>query len=131
MQLLEPTYDVAVLGGGWQGFAAARAAARAGLSTILVERRQVLAWESVWASALDWSRVPASDAGLALDAVLRQVGGLHEGRLDNAILEQALDRELTASGAKLLYYAQPVALARDEHGCHHRRRCHPGTARLR
>jgi len=110
VRVTDQVYDVIVLGGGLAGFAAARACATSGLATLVVERRPVLGWESTWAFELALEE-GGSDAAAALVSAVKPAGGFCDGRLDAPILEMALDRELVASGADLLYYSQPVAAA--------------------
>ncbi len=71
---LQREYDVAVIGGGLSGFAAARACGKAGLNTLLVERRSVLGWESTWGFALDFIE-SKSEAVRWLAAVMKAKGG--------------------------------------------------------
>ena len=115
MKITDQHYDVAVFGGGLCGFAAARSCARAGLKALVIESRQVLGWESTWAFALDFTGGD-SDASSWLAAASKKAGGARNGRLDAPILEMLLDRELDSSGADLLLYSQPVAVALNEEG---------------
>lgn len=109
-RIAETLYDLVVVGGGLAGFATARHCASAGLTTLVVERRPVLGWESTWAFELSMSEDETSYAASAIIADLKHAGGFRDGRLDAPILEMVLDRELAQSGAHLLYYSQPVAV---------------------
>lgn len=102
-------YDVAVLGGGLCGFAAACGLAEAGHKVILIERRPALGWEGTWAFLLD---LPETDSPLAdrLRDAMRAAGGVRGERIDAPILEMVLDREAEARRIEILYYCQPVAL---------------------
>lgn len=112
MRTADRDYDVAVLGGGLAGFAAARACARAGLETLIVERRPVLGWESTWAFQLDLEG-STSETAAAIAKAAEEAGGFRDGRLDAPILEMVLDREAQARGLSVLYYSQPVGAATD------------------
>jgi NADPH-dependent 2,4-dienoyl-CoA reductase/sulfur reductase-like enzyme len=113
MRTLEQTYDVAVVGGGIPGFAAALTAAERGLSTILLERRPVLGWEGTWAFGLDAAEA-TSPLGRRVFAAVEDAGGRRLGRLDAPILEITLDRLATAAGLRVLFYATPLALCLDD-----------------
>jgi len=115
MRTTDEIYDVAVVGGGLCGFAAARTCALSGLKTLVVEPRQVLGWESAWAFALDFA---GGDRGTSkwLESATKDPTRRRNGRLDAPALEILLDGELARSGASLLLYAQPVGLAIDDDG---------------
>ncbi|NCO37861.1 MAG: hypothetical protein COZ06_04060 [Armatimonadetes bacterium CG_4_10_14_3_um_filter_66_18] len=113
MRTIEQTYDVAVIGGGIPGFAAAITAAETGLSTILLERRPVLGWEGTWAFGLDAASAD-SPLGERVFGAVDGAGGRRLGRLDAPILEITLDRLATAAGVRVLYYATPLALRLDD-----------------
>ena len=103
--------DVAVIGGGMAGVAAALACAAAGRQTLLIEPRPLLGWEATAAFALDW---PGAQEDMGpLPAALRAAGGLRGDRMDAPLCEMVLERLLAASGAGLLLYSTPVALWRD------------------
>ena len=103
-------YDVAVLGGGLCGFAAARSLARAGARVALIERRPVLGWEvtSAFHAALG---EPACATAQWLHEAMTAANGCRDGVLDPPIAEIVLDGEAAAAGIDLLLYAQPVAVA--------------------
>ncbi|MEM7538877.1 MAG: FAD-dependent oxidoreductase, partial [Chloroflexota bacterium] len=107
--ILGETYDVAIFGGGLCGYAAAWTCARAGFSTLLVERRPALGWEATWACQLDYTGGGGQVAQAIADA-MTEAGGLRNNRLDAPILEMVLDREAANVGMTLLYYAQPIDL---------------------
>ena len=103
-------YDVAVLGGGLCGFAAARSLARAGVRVLLVERRPVLGWEVTWAFHTDLGEPSCETARWLLEA-MTAAGGCRNGLLDPPITEIVLDGEAAAAGIDVLLYAQTVAVA--------------------
>jgi len=106
----ETRYDVAVLGGGLCGFAAARSLARAGARVLLVERRPVLGWEATWAFRLDLHEATCEAAQWFRDA-MAAAGGCRNGFLDAPIAEIVLDKAASDAGMEVLLYAQPVAVA--------------------
>ena len=112
--MFDPTqcYDVAVLGGGLCGFAAARSLARRGARVALIERRPVLGWEATWAFHLELGDADG-DTARWLAQAMTAAGGCRDGLLDAPIAEMVLDREAAAAGIDLLLYAQPVAVARE------------------
>lgn len=112
MRTTDEIYDVAVIGGGLCGFAAARTCALAGLKTLVVEPRQLLGWESTWAFALDFA-TGRGETAKWLERATEDPKRRRDGRLDAPALEILLDEELGRSGASLLLYAQPVGLAVD------------------
>jgi len=109
----ERCYDVAVIGGGLCGFAAARLLALHGSRVVLVERRPVLGWEATWAfhTELDGRR---SDAARWLVDALAAAGGRRGRALDPPVAETLLDGAAASLGIDLLLYAQPVALGQHE-----------------
>lgn len=102
-------YDIAVIGGGLCGFAAAIRAARSGKSVLLVGRRPALGWESTWACQLDFNGSDSSIARRITDE-LSKAGGLKHGRADAPILEMILDRLAEEMGVSVLLYSYPVRL---------------------
>ncbi|MDH7569249.1 MAG: FAD-dependent oxidoreductase, partial [Armatimonadota bacterium] len=82
--------DVAVMGGGLAGVAAALAAAAAGRHTLLVESRPLLGWEVTSAFVQRWPGAQADDAPVV--AAVRAAGGLQGERLDPPICEMVLER---------------------------------------
>ncbi|NQT51354.1 FAD-dependent oxidoreductase, partial [bacterium] len=110
--MFDPTtcYDVAVLGGGLCGFAAARQLAQGGARVALVARRPVLGWETTWAFHPELGE-PASDTALWLAETMTARGGCRDGRLDPPIADLVLDRGAADAGLDLLLYAQPVAVS--------------------
>ncbi|MFP4058444.1 MAG: FAD-dependent oxidoreductase [Candidatus Brocadiia bacterium] len=105
-------YDVAVLGGGLCGFAAARRLAATGAHVALIEPRPVLGWETTWALHLELGQ-PGCETARWLAEAMEAAGGCRDGLLDAPIAEMVLDREADRSGIDLLLYAQPVAAATD------------------
>ncbi len=108
-------YDVAVLGGGLCGFAAARQLARACARVLLVERRPVLGWEVTWAFHRDLGG-PGSATGTWLADAMTRARGCHEGVVDPPIAELVLDRQAADAGMDVLLYAQPVSVSQRD-GC--------------
>jgi len=101
-------YDVAVVGGGLCGFAAARVFGRLGVRVALVERRPALGWEITWALQRHLAKIPASEWLLAR---LEALGAARGPLVDAPAVELLLDREAEVLGLDVLLYAQPVALA--------------------
>jgi hypothetical protein len=105
-------YDVAVLGGGLCGFAAARELARRGHRVALIERRPVLGWEITWAFHTEDSfSIGGRTADWFASAMSQAAGSWEPGLVDPPIAEMVLDREAGALGIEVLLYAQPVAAA--------------------
>jgi flavin-dependent dehydrogenase len=107
--MIENLYDMAVIGGGLCGFAAAIRAARNGKSVLLVERRPTLGWESTWTCQLGFD---GSDSHIArrITDELSKAGGFKHGRADAPILEMVLDRLTEEAGVSVLLYSYPVRL---------------------
>jgi len=123
--------DVAVLGGGPAGIAAATSAARAGVSTLLIERYGFLGGMGTAAGVTnfcglyanvhgDIRRVVHGVADELLDRI-ESLGGLSAPHLifgktraqayDMSAYKCAADDLLLAAGAKLLFHAQAVGVA--------------------
>jgi hypothetical protein len=104
----EQVHDVAVVGSGYAGFAAATRLAEAGRRVLLIGPRGDLLWESGRAFGFE-----AGEAGSprwrSFLARLEARGGAREGRVDGAVAEVRATDELAASRAAVLYYAWPVA----------------------
>ena len=119
-------YDVVVLGGGPAGIAAAAAAARAGRSTLLVERYGFLGGMGTAAGVTNFCGLHANVHGEVRQVVhgiaddllgrIRGLGGLNEphalfqGKIwaqayDNAAYKIAADELVLSSGAALLFHA--------------------------
>jgi flavin-dependent dehydrogenase len=124
-------FDVVVLGGGPAGITAAAAAARAGRSTLLIERYGFLGGMGTAAGVTNFCGLHANVHGeirqvvhgLADDLLdrMRALNGLNEphllfgGRIaaqayDNAAFKVAADELVLASGAQLLFHAQAVGV---------------------
>ncbi|MFA4029187.1 MAG: hypothetical protein GDYSWBUE_001967, partial [Candidatus Fervidibacterota bacterium] len=113
----ERHYDVAVVGGGLCGVAAALRAAMDGRSVIVVEGRSALGWEITWAYELsfDMSQLGALSGNefTIVKQFARQMedaGGLRHGRIDAAITEMLLDRWLDEAGIDVLLFSFPEGL---------------------
>jgi hypothetical protein len=125
-------FDVAVLGGGPAGIAAATAAARSGSSTLLIERYGFLGGMGTAAGVTNFCGLHANVFGeirqvvhgIADDLLARmtELGGLNEphvifnGKIaaqayDNAALKIAADDVVTSSGARILFHALAVGVA--------------------
>ena len=103
--------DVAIVGGGLAGVAAALESAAACKDTLLIEPRPLLGWEATSAFALEWPG--AEEDAEAFPAAVRSAGGARGSRLDAPICELVLERLVAASGAEILFYSTPVAVWRD------------------
>ncbi len=103
-------YDVAVLGGGLCGFAAARGLARSGARVVLVERRPVLGWEATWAFHTELGDARCEAARWLSEAMAAAIGA-RGGLVDPPVAEILLDGEAAAAGIDVVLYAQPVAVA--------------------
>ncbi|MBI5259209.1 MAG: FAD-dependent oxidoreductase [Burkholderiales bacterium] len=123
--------EVLVLGGGPAGLAAAAAAARAGRSTLLVERYGFLGGMGTAAGVTNFCGLHANVHGELKQVVhgladellarLRALGGLNEphvlfgGKIcaqayDNAAYKAAADQLVLAHGVKLLFHALAVGV---------------------
>lgn len=121
--------DVAVIGGGIAGVAAAMGAAASGARTLLLEREPYMGGMAAAAGVAAFCGLYA-DSGRRIvrgvsDAVLDELQGLGEStepemsqfghlivRFDCEALKLALDRALAASGAGVLFHASAVSAER-------------------
>jgi hypothetical protein len=129
-------FDVAVLGGGPAGLAAATAAARGGAKTLLVERYGFLGGMGTAAGVTNFCGLHANVRGEHVQVVrgvadelldrLRALDGLSEphlvfGRIlaqayDTAAFKCAADQTLLGAGANVLFHATAVGVVRDARG---------------
>jgi ribulose 1,5-bisphosphate synthetase/thiazole synthase len=112
VSVYEQVFDVAVLGGGYAGYAAAMQLAKDGSKVLLVEPMADLIWESgrCFVPTTGKSDHPLFSA--LLDDVARR-GGADENFLDGAMAEVSATCFLEASDVTPLYYAHPVAVEAD------------------
>ncbi len=109
--LLSRTFDVAIFGGGYAGFAAVTRVRVAGLSCLWVDRAAALLWEGGWAG-----HVEAGSNDLpgwqAWQTRLAANGGWQRGLIDGAIAEVAAACVVREQGWDVLAYATPMAVER-------------------
>ena len=124
-------FDIVVLGGGPAGITAATAAARAGRSTLLIERYGFLGGMGTAAGVTNFCGLHANVHGDIQQVVhgvaddlldrMRRLGGLNEPHLlfggkiaaqayDNAAFKIAADGLVLDSGAELLFHAQAAGV---------------------
>lgn len=114
----ERHYDVAVIGGGLCGVAAALRAAMDARSVILVEGRSALGWEATWAYELSFDmkqlEVLTGEGEFAIIGQFAQrmedAGGLSHGRIDAPIAEMLLSSWLVEAGVDVLLFSFPEGL---------------------
>lgn len=105
--LLATRWDVAVVGAGYAGYAAATAACAAGLKTLLVDPECDLLWESAHARCPDVGKPPQS-----MRDFLYAIGcatGIAENWIDPGSAEWVANELLADSKVERLYFATPVA----------------------
>ncbi len=112
VSVYEQVFDVAVLGGGYAGYAAAMQLARQGSKVLLVEPMADLIWESgrCFVPTTGESNHPLFKE-LVDDVAMR--GGADANFLDGAMAEVSATCILEASDVTPLYYAHPVAVEQD------------------
>ena len=107
--LLSRTFDAAVFGGGYAGFAAVARLRAAGLSCLWVDRAAALLWEGGWAG-----HVAAGSSDLlgwqAWETRLTANGGMQNGLIDGAIAEIAAACVVRDEQWDVLAYATPMAV---------------------
>ncbi|MFA4016856.1 MAG: hypothetical protein RUDDFDWM_001967 [Candidatus Fervidibacterota bacterium] len=114
-------YDVAVIGGGLCGIAAALSTAMEGKKVIVIEERSATCWEVTWANELSFemaqaNAVRAGEKFKVLETVeqrLKSVGGLHNGRIDAPVTEILIDKLLDEAGVDVLLFSFPEGLLSD------------------
>ena len=111
--VFDEVHDVAVFGGGWAGFAAARALVAAGKKTLLIDRRAALLSESGWSFQSNAGHINGIEWRDWLEE-LKARGGLQNEKIDGAIAEtiatQWAHKARREGKLKVLYYAAPLAL---------------------
>jgi hypothetical protein len=122
--VFDEVHDVAVFGGGYAGFAAARALVEAGKKVLLIDRRAALLSESGWSfqstagtiNGIEWrdwwnelQECGAAEAGSEEGEKGRQQGHI-DGAIAEVIATQWVQHARRAGKLKVLYYAAPLAL---------------------
>lgn len=105
--IFEKLWDVAVVGAGYAGYAAATAASQAGLSTLLVDPGCSLLRES---SVCRFAEVGAAPSGMRpfLHAV-ENATGIADDWIDPGSAEWIANELLAETSVRILYFATPVA----------------------
>lgn len=115
--IFDKVYDVAIFGGGYAGFAAARTLVESGQSVLLIDRRAALLAESGWAFQALTGKLNGIEWRDWQDAI-RSRGAGDKERLDGAVAEVVATewvREKRREGKlDALYYAAPLALERGD-----------------
>ena len=117
--MYEKEYEVAVIGGGLCGVAAALSVAEQGRRVLLVEKRASLGWEITSAFELDLKDIHLNCPKSVMQSFLsklRDVGGLRNDCADPAIVEMLLGRLVTKVKCGLLLYTRPVKTLRGVDG---------------
>jgi hypothetical protein len=118
--VFDEVHDVAIFGGGYAGFAAARTLLAAGKSVLLIDRRAALLMES------GWSFQTASGGGggddwrsWRRDMGMRGVADAEhcDGALSEVLATHWARHHQRSGKLKLLYYATPLALEGEDHLC--------------
>lgn len=117
----EQHYDIAIIGGGLCGVAAALRAAMDGRKVIIVEGRSALGWEVTWAHELSFEAaqtdiLPYSaklEIARQFEQRMEEVGGLRRGRIDAPIAEMLFDRMVDEAGVDVLLFSFPEGLLVD------------------
>ena len=130
-------FDVVVLGGGPAGITAAASAARAGMSTLLIEGYGFLGGMGTAAGVTNFCGLHANVYGTIKQVVhgvaddllnrMSDLGGLNTPHMlfggkiaaqayDNAAFKVAADEVVLGSGAQLLFHAQAVGVLMDSPG---------------
>jgi hypothetical protein len=129
-------YDVVILGGGMAGIAAATAAARAGASTLVVERYGFLGGMGTAAGVTNFCGLHANVHGEIRQVVhgvtddllarIDRLGGLraphdvfgktHAQAYDTAAFKLAADDMVTGAGAEILFHAVAAGVVMDGPG---------------
>ncbi len=120
-------YDVAVVGGGFAGFAAAVAAARGGAKTILIEKTNSLGGAVSWGLVQPFmcygTKIDGKTVALSrgifeqvcneMKKMLLEIDGIEVnsalvGRLDEEYLKIIFNRMATESGVQLLFHSHVI-----------------------
>src|SRR5690606_37235945 len=113
--VFQQRFDVAVVGGGYAGYAAAMRLHRHGRGVLLIERPATLLHESGWGFAVDAGTSAAPEWAEQLAALQTRHGASAE-RIDGAIAEVLATTTATGACLLTLYYVAPVAAWRDGDG---------------
>jgi len=114
--VLETVHDVAIFGGGYAGFAAARALVAQKRSVLLIDRRAALLAESGWAFEARAGHSESSEWREWHD-VLKSRHAANDALIDGALAEvigsEWVRRARAAGELSVLYYAAPLAVESD------------------
>ncbi len=108
----EKTFDVAVYGAGYAGFAAAMSLHKAGRSVLLMDTRGDVLWESGRAFMLECGSSSSSEWSEWHNR-LRSRCAAGDGMVDGALAEIIASHWILESGLTMLDYVQPVALEKE------------------
>ena len=108
----EKTFDVAVYGAGYAGFAAAMSLHKAGRSVLLMDTRGDVLWESGRAFTLECGSSSSSEWSEWHNR-LRSRCAAGDGMVDGALAEIIASHWILESGLTMLDYVHPVALEKE------------------
>lgn len=109
--IFESIWDVAIVGAGYAGFAAAQAAEEAGKSVLLVDSRCDLLWESARARNPELGKSSEEFRDFTLNAA--RITGIAEDWIDPGSAEWIANEMLMESKIKRLYFASPLSVEID------------------
>jgi len=113
--LFTRTWDIAVFGGGYAGFAAVQRLRDAGRAVLWIERQAALLIEGGWAN-FGVPGVSALPAWTSWCAGLQASGALRDGRIDGALAEVTCAALVRREKWDVLMYVTPMAIERDGAG---------------